>query len=344
MLLLALAACLEPFGTDRHDLEGFRIAAVSVDVPGAAAGDVLVPSAAVTVDGRLWSDEPVERLWFWVEEEQAAVEAIDAQDVPAGEGTSPSLSVPDDTRRLALLAIGPDGTEARAFLDLPPPGTGVAAPSIEGLALQALPLSVQSVAAADLTADARAGTDGVSADFIEVGGFGRLSTDLGSTVSGETVVRWMSEARASWFELEPAVADLAAGVVVVDGDEVIERSSLAEGPLTVLTLAIDGRGGSDFAAFDVHVGPPGAGLWTGGGRWLPGVSPEASGPHEVVLTAVDDAPFGLAAVSVQPGDGASLPALPCPGATTAALDVHDLVVGRCLRADLEGVTALIEVR
>ena len=49
MILFLLLACQAPFGADRQDLTGFRVAALSA--PAAAAGDPLTPEVAVVVEG-----------------------------------------------------------------------------------------------------------------------------------------------------------------------------------------------------------------------------------------------------------------------------------------------------
>ena len=60
IVLLALVGCQAPFGSDRHRLEGFRIAGVqltTVDATSLQAAPLLV------VEGRLWSDAPTDLAW-----------------------------------------------------------------------------------------------------------------------------------------------------------------------------------------------------------------------------------------------------------------------------------------
>lgn len=123
-MLLLLAACQEPFGADRHDLVGFRIAAVSV--PPAAPGDEVVPRAAVVVDGRAWSPSPIDLAWYWVDDTDE-IEAIDPLTVADAAGPSPLLTVPD---RPILAVVARRGSEdRRAFVEVAPPPATIAAPT-----------------------------------------------------------------------------------------------------------------------------------------------------------------------------------------------------------------------
>jgi hypothetical protein len=143
-----LAACLEPFGADRHDLVGFRIAAVSV--PPAEEGDLVVPRAAVVVDGRAWSDRPVDLAWYWVDDPDDVV-AIDPLTLADAAGASPLLTVPD---RPILAVVARRGSEdRRAFLELARPPATITAPT----ALHVDPATVEPGGTARIEAE----TDGL---------------------------------------------------------------------------------------------------------------------------------------------------------------------------------------
>ena len=108
--ILALAACQTPFGVDRHDLEGFRIAALSAS----EAGGVEVSVApALVVDGHLWSEEAIDLRWYWLDDIDDFEEV--ELDAPDGTGPQPGLVLNGDRRLLGLVA-GDD--EYRAFAEI----------------------------------------------------------------------------------------------------------------------------------------------------------------------------------------------------------------------------------
>ena len=116
LLVLILLGCQEPFGERRQDLSGFRIATLTASA--AKPGDTTTPLVSVVVRGRLWSDETVSLLWHWVDPDPQEVWALSPDTPPSATGPSPSLLRPDTESWLALLAVAPDGEEARAFLDV----------------------------------------------------------------------------------------------------------------------------------------------------------------------------------------------------------------------------------
>lgn len=311
--LLALLACQEPFGTDRHDLEGFRIAALSVR----PEGDALVPSPALVVEGRPWSDAPVDLRWYWLDAPDALAGELPA---PAATGPAPRLT---PGRVLGLVATAADGAERRAFLEL-----GEALGAEEPIVTwEALPLRAAEITAADLTLEARAEVAPQSGP-VPPGGFARL------TLSPEAPrARWMAT-DGTFFELDAVTADWAAARLRLDDDEIVAREPLEPGLVTVLGLALGEA--PAWTAIDLPVGDPGPGAWVGG-RFLPAEEP-VRGEVLATLVADDRSPTGLRLAEVAPLDGAAwgTTALPCAGPVDGPFDPTWLFDGRCARADVVG--------
>lgn len=323
LVALTLLACQEPFGTDRHTLEGFRIAALAA--PGGPPGSDTVPRPALIVDGRLWSDEPVELRWYWLDDPNDLRHPHRLE--PVAVGPAPELVLPERPL-LGLVAVAPDGSERAASLPLsddPLP--------LEPLALTVgdLPLTIDAAEAEDLALEARARLEPSPAGHASVGGFLRLST------SPVARTRWMATA-GTWFELDATTADWAAGALVLDDDEVVERDPLPPSLVSGLVLGLqDAR--TTWRAFDLAVGPVPEGLWVHG-RFFPSDEPVPEGPVLATLTADDLAPSGLRLrdpVPVAPGEPA--PDVPCgdPG----PFHPDWLVEGRCTRAELDGQQVLL---
>lgn len=108
-----LLGCQEPFGTDRHRLEGDRIASVSVHMDAEGA---LQPRATVVVDGQLWSAPPPAMVWAWVLADESVQ---DWTGQPAASGPTPWLIPPDASSRLLLMVDFPSG-DLRQALWTPP--------------------------------------------------------------------------------------------------------------------------------------------------------------------------------------------------------------------------------
>jgi hypothetical protein len=330
---LTLLACQEPFGADRHDLVGFRIAAVTV--PAAEPGEAVVPRVALVVDGRPWAPVPAALRWTWVADADE-VATLDPQAPADGVGAAPSLTVPDGRPVLALIATA-QGQEARAFVTVPSPPAAL--DPIAGFEVAALPLSVEDVTAEALQLDARRRLDPVPADPIDPGGFARLEAE----VPGDPLVRWMATA-GTFFELDRRTADWAAGELRLDGDEVDEdfpRIAIDPGWVTVLALALS-DGETTFEAVDLPVGlagrPPG--LWLGG-RFLPADAEISVGAGEQVrgtLRADDASPCGLTLTGGRPEPlGTPSAPLPCDPPVDGAFHPELLFEQRCGRDVLDGV-------
>lgn len=328
----ALLACQAPFGTDRHDLVGFRLAAVSV--PPAFATETVTPEVALVVDGRPWSDDPVELVWYWVETEDDVL-AIDPLTPVAGSGPAPSLLVPSRERVLAVVATH-DGREQRAFVELPEPPGLLDAP-FDVLA-EGLPLTVDAAEGPELVLDARAALEPTALAEIAPGDFVRLTAD----VDGDPLVRWMATA-GTFFELERQVADWAAGELRLDVDEIDDgRTVLDPGPVTVLALALGVPGETRFAALDLSVGPHPPGVVVQGRAvpTVPAVDPQPGDGVAGTFVADDTSPTGFRL------EGATLvdlltvdfgsDAIPCAANLVGPFDPRWLLTGVCTRADVDG--------
>ncbi|MBW1880276.1 MAG: hypothetical protein JRJ84_18095, partial [Deltaproteobacteria bacterium] len=226
--LLVIAGCQEPFGSDRHDLEGDRIAAMAVDPAGAPGGDPMTVRVALSVDSRPWSDDPVALDWHWLEDDDVHVVAdLEPGDEADGQGPAPTLTVPEGegTVRLALVAAFPSGRVRRAFLDLER-GVGHTHPRLAGLSFNP-------------------GGPVSPGDMLTVAA---VMADLQET---PPMVRWMTvRGRGTFTEQDRLTALWEAAEVVTDDDEVVSRDLLEVGPVTFLALAITETGDNDFLAED----------------------------------------------------------------------------------------------
>lgn len=344
MLVLLALGCQEPFGTDRHDLEGFRIAAVAVSPPAAAPGDVVVPHAVVITDDHPWSDVRPTLRWHWVDTTRDAVATLGPATPADAEGPAPTLVVPDDRRRLAVVATH-GAAVYRAFLDLPAAAEPIA---LDGVDLGALDLAVDTVTAEALTPDARAALAATPTDVIPRGGFGRFTARTGDATP---FLRWMSTAGGRFFELDRTNADWAAGDITVDDEDVIVGDALPDGAHTLLALAIGDDGASAFALRDFAVGEAPAALRTPSDRWMTAAAPVSAGWWSVALAADDASPTGLAVVdpvAIDPGtlpevDPYGVEALGCVG-VSGPFDPSWLADLRCARRDVVGARVIVEAR
>jgi hypothetical protein len=342
MWLLWLAAgCQEPFGTDRHDLVGFRIAAVQA--PSASPGDEIEPSVALIVDGRAWSPDNVDLRWFWVAEAEDLID-LDPLSEPDAVGPEPLLVVPTDTRALGLIALR-NGDERRAVIEVPAPPRAL--PEVASVSLSALPLQLSQLEGPELSVDARHDLEPTPASFVEEGQLARLQASLDGD-PGDAVIRWMSTA-GTWFELDPLVADWVPGDLLLDDDELDgEPTALGPGPVTVLALAVGAPGETAWRATDVWVGQPPAGVRIGG-RWMavePAVAPAEGDAVRGVLTADDDAPTGFRLTGAALERAAAVTdwgtsALPCQVPRTGPFDPVWLLEGICPRDPLDGIEILL---
>lgn len=329
ILLWSLLACQEPFGSDRHTLEGFRVAAVGLERP----DDGPVHAHALLVDGgKLWADSPTTLAWSWLEDPD---QAADWTGVADHVGPWPELAIPAGGGTLLLVAIAPDGTERRAVLDVR--GVPVVPPSVGPLAADRLPWSLSDLDDEELSIEARAEVDGTPAWAVPADGFLRIreSGERAETLS------WMGTA-GTWLELDPQTADWTPGSLVLDDEEVEQTERGRPGVEAVVALRPTRAGGA-WRVHDLFVGDGPSdedGAWVDG-RWLPGAVP---GWQIATLEPDDTVPLGLRAVAPQPFDPLALPPLSdqgsCPDLPLFQ-PVH-LTDQRCLRADLTAAPVIFE--
>lgn len=330
LALLLLTGCQEPFGTDRHDLEGFRVAGLSASPAGGPAGTEIVPTVALVVDGQLWSDDPVSLQWYWLSSGDVdEAEAITNADTPVATGPSPTLTMPDGPATLFLLATSPDGSaEERVMLDL-----GSVAATLDPLDINvhALDVMVDDLTADDYALKARGQWEQTNQSSIPVGGFARIDV-MGDS---DTTVYFMVVGTAgTFFELDAYTADWATAEVL--GDEFMVSDHLSEGVFTHFALGVNGQGGSSFSPFEVVVGNTPTGLFTPNGRFVVTDSAVSPGTQVTGLLVVDDAaPSGVRLTNTSLVDGPVITsALNCAQVVDGDFDPNWLATGACTRTDV----------
>lgn len=340
LAISALFACQTPFGTDRHVLEGDRIAAIAVsrDASGVHARPALV------VDGALWSDTAVDLRWYALADGGSAAD-LDPTAPSDADGPAPIL--PADAPQLALIATFPSGAERRAVFDVPATDAALSITAID-LSVVDTPTIVDATAP-DLTRDARLAWTTNPASFVPVGAIARFAAQ---TADATPFLRWMGHGGGSVFELDDTRADWAAGALSVDrkGEEIVDHTPRDAGTEGLLALALGSDSTTAFRAFDVWVGEPTTGVWVGD-RWLPTDATAPAGLVAGVLVADDDVPAGLRLDSAAPIAPIDLPAtdpygtdaLGCVG-VSGPFDPSWLVDGRCTRAQLLGAAIVVEAR
>ncbi|MEO0601358.1 MAG: hypothetical protein AAF211_07975 [Myxococcota bacterium] len=334
-----LLACQEPFDADRHDLLGFRVAAVSASP--AAPGDPVDVEAAVVVDDRPWSEIPVTLAWEWVDDPESRPATFDD-----GTGPEPALvRPPDHPGWLALLAERGEATR-RAVVRVP--NDDVTPVSLAPLELAGLPWSVADVEADPLKLDARRDTptEPTADRTVAPGGFVRVA--LTQAPARDGTVRWMATGGGSFFELDPLTTDWAAGDLRLDDDEVEgSREAVPPGPVTVLALWLSADDpATAFRATDFWVGPVPDGVFTRG-RFLPSTALAPGALLQGTLEADPDSPLGVRLVDptalADPPAAWSSAMLGCAVPTDGPFEPRWLLTQRCTVSDLDGRTVEIEV-
>lgn len=342
LLLVPLAACQQPFGADRHDLLGLRVAAIAAHHQRGA----LTLRVAVIADGRPFSDEPVDLRWFLLPDARPeSVAELPDGATPDAVGPGPRWSWPLDAAAIGLIAHH-QGARYDAIVPLDEaPG---APPDLTGIALHESPLDLDGVKAEDLALHARRAQPlGETIDAVPVGGFARLVAQISEP---EQPIRWMATAPSGTFlELDRAVTDWAAGDLRFDDDDVEEAVPAEAGVRTVLALALSGRsdGANHWRAREVWVGPPPAGIVTRSGRWI-GTDRAVDGVAvQGVLVADDDAPTGLVLRNVEAVPLDTEPGtadLPCTTPVSGPFDPDWLLAQRCARSQVVGATVVVARR
>lgn len=318
-LALGLWGCQEPFGTDRHDLVGDRIVAIAIDPARVPTGDTLTPRVALLADGNPWSDDAVALSWHWLQDPSDLAD-LSPGDTPDAVGPAPSLIAPAEGP-LGLLATFPSGATRRAFLDFER-GEVRSPPALEGVTFEpATPIA---------SGDERT---------------------LTARVDGEPpMMRWMTVGgRGAFLEQERLVASWQANDIEVDDGEIVASEPIADGPVTLVALAIDQAGGNDLLALEFFVGDAPQGLFTTGGRFLPTDAPTTTGPWHGTLAADDASPTGLSLVGVTAGllpdpDPYGTTSLACTVPVSGAFDPTWLFEGRCLRSQVVGAVVAVEAQ
>lgn len=324
-ILPLLLACQQPFGTDRHDLTGFRVAAVAAW----RVGDVVNPRAALVVDGHLWADSAVDLRWY-VLDATTDIADVDVATPPDAIGPTPSLVA--GMERLGLIATGPAGEVRRTYLDTPGENGSLWLGNVEQGVVDGL--TVGSATAEAFAPEARAALEAVSGTP-QPGDVLRLHVDVPSDVR----TRWMSASDGAFFELDRATTDWAAGDLVFDDEDVVTAAPLAEGPVSFLVLGL-APGQTAFAPFDVVLGEPPEGIWVNQ-RWIPSDVPIISGRARVTLAVDADSPTGLRITAAEAAPGAAAVAIPC-ARHAGFFDPNWLVDGRCLTTDFDGVSVVVD--
>lgn len=341
--LAANLACQAPFGAQRQELVGDRIAAVWLE----PNGDEALAHAAIVVDGAVWSDAEVDLAWTWLD--GVDVRDLPADHVPDATGPRPRLTVPDGGGTLGLVATFPEGVVREAVLDMPEglqargtfTGIDVAEVTFTAPEGEDLVLSLETREGAP-TRDV-AFTEPVARD-----GWLRLTPRYDSDPT-RTRTRWMGTA-GTFLELDTDVVDLNPATIELDDFEIVSSEPGPRGPLTLLALGLDELGGNTVGVRDLWVGDdPPTGTWIAG-RWVaidtdPGLVEGDWVTGTVLLDDDATAGFRLAGFTqVPPPTDADLhPALSCAGDTTGPFDPSWLLDRTCTRADLDGQNVTAQV-
>ena len=230
--LCLLMGCQDPFGSDRHDLLGDRIAAILASPAGGPPGTTVVVNTALVVDGRLWSDEPVDLAWAWTDS-VADVTTLTADDAVES-GSDASLRIPSQGAVLGLVATFPSGFVEYAAFELSDVAT--------------LPAPISTALTPQTTV---ANDDVIPVDVPDYDGR----------------IRYMSAGgRGTFVETSATAADLTIAEVVFDDGEEESREQTEEGALTILALGLGN--GNAVRTQDLWVGTPPTGIWLADGRFL----------------------------------------------------------------------------
>ncbi|MBN2799044.1 MAG: hypothetical protein JXX28_07840 [Deltaproteobacteria bacterium] len=338
MWILWLLACQQPFGIDRHDLEGTRVAALRARTTSEGGVPVVHPEAVFVQGGRLWADEAPAMVWGWVETPDA-LGALGAGWEGDVQGPAPALPLDEDAGWIGLIASTADGAISRAALRYPVE----ARPELGPIAVSRVDdLTLSTLEAADLEAEARGAWAVTPEGPLQPGDIALL----GASLAEGQWTRWMALDGAGTFaELDAERSHWIAGEVDLDAIDTATRSPVDPGVVSFLTLALDPSGGSDFALWDLAVGDAPTGLFTATGRFL-ATDTQVSGPWvSGTLVADDTAHSGLrleGTAHAAPPDPVQLP--PCAPTGATSFDPNWLATARCTRAELIGASVWVETR
>lgn len=340
--LLATAACQEPFGTDRHDLVGLRVAAITVTP---LAEDQVQLGLAAVVDGRPWADAPLDLAWH--DATGLTREEIGSLPASGGIASGPAPIVPGTgPGRLALVAS--DGDRVwRGTVELPEVRTLSEPPSLDPIVARPLDRRLPEQTGTDLDLEARrAWTLGEPVDRVDAGAWVRLRVAADEDVE----VRWMSTAPSGRFlELDAQATDWVAARYVRDDEDLEDVELGAEGPRTLLALGLDpeNQGANAWTARELFVGEVPVGLFTPSGRWIATDAPMDASFVRGTIVADDASPTGIRLDGAEPAgsdDDPGTPALPCTVPVDGPFDPDWLLSQRCLRTQVTGASVVVQVR
>ena len=348
-ILFAIIGCQQPFGSDRHDLDGFRILGLHTTPAGGITGDRIEPRAHFVVDGHLWADQSIEQYWFWMDTSDPSVLAAKTKEMANATGAAPELFIPYRNAILGLLAIHPDGTENRSFLAIP----ATQADNKDHGTILTFQTSqmLSTLSAEDLEIATRSEWDLVQSATFDNDSFGRLEMYFNTAEQQAYRVRWMSTMPfGTFFETTSSATDWAPASVTVDDDEVSVSNSISGGPQTFAALILDENAPRTVQYQDVWVGPSTSGIWIDG-RWYPAdTAIEYTGLATVEFAKENDTPNGLRIAQWSPLDPQTrsetdpfgTQGLACDVAVTGPFQYDWLTLNWCLRASIIGKPLIVE--
>ena len=352
VFLLGLVACQQPFGSDRHDLAGFRILALTTSPQGSIPGDVIVPSAHFVTADTLWSDDVVHQYWFWTEDLRPdavwALKPTDAIEV----GPQPSLTRPNREAALVLIAIDTVGDERRAVLSMP---SERMQPAPQGeLLLFSTGQKVQDQTVETLNINNRQNWDVVASSSVPANEIARFEVYHSEKAAQSQKIRWMATGEfGTFFETTLTATDWVPAQMTVEDDELIVTHSVSEGVRTVAALLLDEASPRAVLYREVWLGEPKPGVWFNGHRWI-GHTTNITTPgyYQVVFAADDDSPSGLRLESASPivfeappkDDPYGTLGLNCETQVSGPFDPTWLTLNWCLRSQVVGHPMVVEVK
>jgi len=351
ILLPFIWACQQPFGSDRHDLEAFRVLALTTSPQGALPGDVITPSAHFVVEDRLWSDAVVEQFWFWVDETAPEdILSLLPEDAIAT-GARPTLVRPSRDVALALIAIAADGSERRALVRVPSVRSETG--KTGELLLFSTQRSVSEQTPEDLTIESRQAWDVVATDYVPHGEMARFEVYHTDEEVRPHQVRWMATGPfGSFFETTTTSTDWAPATISIEDEELVVSEMLEPGVRTLAALLLDLDAPRGVLYREVWIDAPTTGAWLDG-RWVPTDLPLSAGEHyEIQFAADDEAPMGLRVQNATSINSSELPEndpygteqLVCETPVSGPFSFDWLSQGWCLRHQLVDPSIVIAVQ
>lgn len=308
-LLLLLLACQDPFPEDRHDLAGFRIAAVQ-----AQATDAGLALRAFVYSGHgMWHPAPPDVTWT-------------AGGVTAS-GPSASLAVSPPVTIEVVATDGASSESATYTLDAAP-----APPVVESWARGTVDLTIDDI----VTPIANRAAVPAGADTPVAPG-GALRFSLGVR-EADTTTHWMAT-DGDFAELDAASTDWFAATAIVDNNEIDSSSAIDAGVRSVVALTLDGQGGNSWITLDAPVGILGSRLLVRG-RVFPVDAEPGSGLWAVTPVATED-DAGVALTDVALVDDASTGEAVCGQPAASPFDFDAVAEGWCARDDLVGARLVV---